>query len=657
MGRPRINIERPACPRGHVGTVYLHGQRVRDDGLYSRTRYRCVPDEESGAKRHTFTGPRRSPTHAHPDGIACSSCEHDVGRGEGPSIAHHYAFSVAEVARGLMLVGEGKSIRESSQIVRHDGGRYKTDHRGMRWASRQNALASDYLDHFGPTIVREMTPPQWPRILVLDSIPLGMKAHGAEDFGFDSSRRGGAVLVAAGRDRIQGRTRNWLTALAGDETADSWWEFLGQLDDDPPPFWVVADGAKAIRNAVEARWPQAHFYPCEYHLRENAMKHATDDGALEVPGLVTAIKRCFWGLEAWEDLGKVVLPLGASFLMQWYVRIDPEARRMMDLKHRFGDYPNGNGPAESVAVKVGARLGERTRNFRNADRLASVVALMGIDISEQANVARYARSLRERLERDGWDPDLDWEARHDLYGHYSSMADLMITAWEREAAARPGAMQDAVSASVQRKIAVVNLLHAAEGVAPLVASVAPGRSVASVSVAGMFLRDFPALMQEWDGERNVGIDDPGSIPAGRGIRPHWICDKGHHWQAWLSDRVKRATGCRRCNRQWADETNSIATQHPELVVEWDIDQNGKRGPDRTKETSKTPVTWKCATHPGEHPSYAMSPAARCRRYVLGKPGCMTCRAALTKRARKSPLRASRPALDTATEVVVASPLA
>jgi hypothetical protein len=103
-------------------------------------------------------------------------------------------------------------------------------------------------------------------------------------------------------------------------------------------------------------------------------------------------------------------------------------------------------------------------------------------------------------------------------------------------------MQDAVSASVQRKVAVVNLLHAAEGVAPLVASVAPGRSVASVSVAGMFLRDFRALMTEWDFERNVGIDDPGSIPAGTDIRSHWICDKGHEWQAWLSDRVKRATG-------------------------------------------------------------------------------------------------------------------
>ena len=119
--------------------------------------------------------------------------------------------------------------------------------------------------------------------------------------------------------------------------------------------------------------------------------------------------------------------------MQWYVRTDPEARRMMDLKHRYGDYPNGNGPAESVAVKVSARLGERTRNFRNADRLASVISLMSIDISEQANAARYARSLRDRLAQDGWDPDLDWEAPHDLYGHYSSMADLMMTAWEREA--------------------------------------------------------------------------------------------------------------------------------------------------------------------------------------------------------------------------------
>jgi len=54
---------------------------------------------------------------------------------------------------------------------------------------------------------------------------------------------------------------------------------------------VVADGSKAIRNAVEALWPDAIFYPCEEHLRKNALDAARDDGALGEPGVEQALKQ------------------------------------------------------------------------------------------------------------------------------------------------------------------------------------------------------------------------------------------------------------------------------------------------------------------------------------------------------------------------------
>ena len=608
MARPRLAIERPACPKGHTdGVVSLHGQRGRADGRYEKTRWRCVRTVGGLVERHYWTAPRRTPTSAHPDGTVCGSCEHEAHRAEGPTIVPSYSFAVAEVARGLVLIGEGTSIRASSQKVRYGAGRFTSDHHGNRWASRQNALVSDYLDNYAPIVVRAMTPTRWPRMLVLDSQPLGIRIRQATNPGYDPSREGGAVLVAAGRDRNQPRTRNWLSTLAGDETADSWWDFLNQLDPDPAPFWVVADGSKAIRNAVAALWPNAIFYPCEEHLRRRALFHATNDGALAVPGMKAAIERCFWGVEAWDALGDLVMARGPSSLMNWWLRTEPDARRMVELKHRYGDYPNGNGPAESVALAIKNRIGERTRVFRNAERLATVIALMGIDLAEQASATTYGRILRAYLEQHGWRPDLDWEGPHDYYGEASSLDEMLMASWDR-----------------------------ATAVAPLEPTTKPGRMVASVSVAGKFLRDYPHLMAEWDAERNDPVPDIGGIPAGRGIRPHWKCQRcGRRWRAWLTDRTSRLTQCRSCNRQWADEKTSVAGVHPELVVEWDAVGNEKKSPERTKATSDRPVLWLCLAEPDSHQPYPMSPLARANWLTRGKPGCPGCRKRLTKAAQRA----------------------
>jgi hypothetical protein len=398
-------------------------------------------------------------------------------------VVPRFSFPVADAARDLLLVGEGKSLRESSQKVRYAAGKFDVDSDGRRWASRQNALSADYLDQFGPVVVRSLTPAHWPRILVLDSLPLGIRVRDAHLYGYQQGREGGAVLVAAGRQRNQPRTRCWLATLAADETADSWYDFLTQLDPEPAPVWVVADGSKAIRNAVEALWPEATFYPCEEHLRKNALDAARDDGALDEPGVEEAIKRAFYGIETWEHLGLVVNSLGPSLLMGWYLRTDPDARRMVEAKHRLA-YPAGNGPAEAVALAIKTRIGKRTRVFRNAKRLATVIALMGLDIAEQSSHATYSRIIREELERTGWDPEINWEGPHDYAGETSSLDELIMDGWQRQAQFAPGVMADAVSASVKRKAAAINVLRLAADVEPLTPTVKPGRAVSSVSVKG-----------------------------------------------------------------------------------------------------------------------------------------------------------------------------
>lgn len=143
-GCPRASSRPERCPAGHRGDIYLHGQRKRPDGIHARSRFRCLPSD--GSPSHTFALAKRTPAHHHPDERSCPTCEHEAGRADGATAVPFYAFSVAEIARALVLVGQGISMREASQRVRFEADRYQADQSGRRTASRQNALSADYLD-------------------------------------------------------------------------------------------------------------------------------------------------------------------------------------------------------------------------------------------------------------------------------------------------------------------------------------------------------------------------------------------------------------------------------------------------------------------------------------------------------------------------------
>ena len=57
---------------------------------------------------------------------------------------------------------------------------------------------------------------------------------------------------------------------------------------------------------------------------------------------------------------------------------------------------------------------------------------------------------------------------------------------------------------------------------------------------------FPEIAAEWDYERNVGLD-PTELTPSSNRKVWWICPKGHHYKAWMSDRTGwRKTGCPYC---------------------------------------------------------------------------------------------------------------
>ncbi len=104
----------------------------------------------------------------------------------------------------------------------------------------------------------------------------------------------------------------------------------------------------------------------------------------------------------------------------------------------------------------------------------------------------------------------------------------------------------------------------------------------------------PELISEWNAQKNDELD-PSSITCGSNRRVWWICNKGHEWQATISERTrKRPSGCPYCAHKRAIlGVNDLVTTHPELLQEWDYEKNKDLHPQTLIEGSNKSVWWKC----------------------------------------------------------------
>ncbi len=176
MVRPLTSgVERPPCPRGHDGIIYLDGRRKTTQGGFERTRFRCVP-REVGEKPHVYLGqmPRRKKRSAESE---CDACERVFARAQGYTGASHFAFVVREIATVLVKVGRGMAYREISRDMRDAHSRLsrRGEHPGYPAGSGQ--LASDYTDVFAPVVLGPIAPKMWPPIVAIDSLPLVVSDH------------------------------------------------------------------------------------------------------------------------------------------------------------------------------------------------------------------------------------------------------------------------------------------------------------------------------------------------------------------------------------------------------------------------------------------------------------------------------------------------
>ena len=103
----------------------------------------------------------------------------------------------------------------------------------------------------------------------------------------------------------------------------------------------------------------------------------------------------------------------------------------------------------------------------------------------------------------------------------------------------------------------------------------------------------PGLIDEWDYKENKGID-PHTIGPNSNIKVAWVCKKGHHWRAVVSQR-NRGIGCPICsNKLIVPGVNDFATVHPELLAEWNYKKNVGISPDSVPPSGAKKVWWICS---------------------------------------------------------------
>ena len=101
------------------------------------------------------------------------------------------------------------------------------------------------------------------------------------------------------------------------------------------------------------------------------------------------------------------------------------------------------------------------------------------------------------------------------------------------------------------------------------------------------------LLRQWHPTKN-GPMTPETVSYGSKKKIWWCCERGHEWQSALYTRTSADSGCPYCagKRVWAGE-NDLASQRPDLIVQWDFAKNGTMSPEQIAIGSHKEVWWIC----------------------------------------------------------------
>ncbi len=133
---------------------------------------------------------------------------------------------------------------------------------------------------------------------------------------------------------------------------------------------------------------------------------------------------------------------------------------------------------------------------------------------------------------------------------------------------------------------------------------------------------YPILCNEWDYEANYPLT-PKNFSHGSSHKVWWLCskNKSHKWDAIISGRTIKKSGCPYCSGAKVNEKNRLDKKFPKLLCEWDKEKNENLKPEQISYGSTREVWWKCSIC--NKVSWRQSPNSRTQRKIL--LGCKNCK--------------------------------
>lgn len=130
---------------------------------------------------------------------------------------------------------------------------------------------------------------------------------------------------------------------------------------------------------------------------------------------------------------------------------------------------------------------------------------------------------------------------------------------------------------------------------PKCAAAARGAKKASATAGkNDLLTLYPEIAKEWHPLKNGSLQ-PCQIKGGSQKSIWWQCEKGHEWEATISNRTgQNRTGCPVCSGKIPlVGLNDLSTTHPQLAKEWDYKNNNNLRPEDFTRGSDRKVSWLC----------------------------------------------------------------
>lgn len=129
--------------------------------------------------------------------------------------------------------------------------------------------------------------------------------------------------------------------------------------------------------------------------------------------------------------------------------------------------------------------------------------------------------------------------------------------------------------------------------------------------------EYPDIAVFWDEEKNGDLT-PSDVKSNSYRTVFWKCRKGHSSSRPVREAVLRNNPCPFCShKKLLKGFNDFATLHPELIFEWDAENNGILTPSDILEGSGKEIAWVCPK--GHH--YTMPAWRRIGRDGRGCPIC------------------------------------